>query len=208
VPFEIPEGTVIDLFFVFKHPILALRICLSSFLHPLESWNHAPGMMQFLTACWTIQALVAVFMIRFRGVLQEHQGNLRRHAQRDLLRQLVKSKTPDELWDEVQIFCVREGVRPGRTSWVATRWANFKNTYTRGQLSENIRRIFELGRGSVLRDLAGLDSMDKVRRLCEDNRQELAKWECKLYGDCADIDFGLEKTVEPQRTWEELVKME
>jgi hypothetical protein len=156
----------------------------------------------------TFYGLTLILMIRFRGFLQEQTGGLRRHAQRDLLRRLVKSKTPDELWDEVQILCVREGVRPGSTSWIGKRWANFKNTFLQRQLSENIRRIFELGRGSVLRDLAGVESMDKVRRLCEDNRQELAKWECKLYGDCANVDFGLDKEVEPQKTWEEVVRME
>jgi hypothetical protein len=95
----------------------------------------------------------------------------------------------DELWDEVQVLCVKEGVKRDSKSWVAERFAGFKNTKTEEEFAQNVRRIFEVGKESVLRELRGVESSDEIREICEENRREVRKYKGKMLGEYSEKEL-------------------
>jgi hypothetical protein len=92
-----------------------------------------------------------------------------------VLRRLVQAQTLDELWDETQVLCVKDGVKRDPKEWSEKRFRGFKN-------AQNVQRIFVLGKGSILRKLASVESLEEVRRLCEESWLELGECEGKLFG--------------------------
>jgi hypothetical protein len=178
---------------IFKNPVLAFQFTISPFLHPIESWNRTSE-LGTVTYLWVIVLFCVFggFWIRYMEYffpLETGGGYIRRQGQRDVLRKLVQAGTMDELWDEVQVLCVKEGVKRDSKKWVAERFAGFKNTKTEEEFAQNVRRIFEVGKESVLRELRGVESLDEIREICEENRREVRKYKGKMLGEYSEKEL-------------------
>lgn len=182
---------------VLQSPAYALELVITPLLHPVESWNRSTDVTKVFAYTGVFFAIFGILLMRreresCHGCAKGGRY-IRRLGHRDVLHRLVQAGTLDELWDEVQVLCVKEGVKRNNDcqKWAAKRFAGFKNTATEEEFTENVRRVFELGKESVLRQLAGVESIDDVRRICMESQRNAAKYKGDLFDKYSAEDLGL-----------------
>lgn len=90
------------------------------------------------------------------------------------------------------MLCIKEGVKPrNRKTWSAEHFCGFKNTKNEEEFALNVQRVFALGKASILRKLAGVESLEEMRSLCEESRLVLTEREWKLFGGYSEGELGL-----------------
>jgi len=80
-------------------------------------------------------------------------GCSKRLGRRQLLQLLMESRTPKELWYDVKVLCLREGVQTVEEERRRPRFQGFGESCRDKDFAAGMRRIWELGRSSVLREL-------------------------------------------------------
>lgn len=90
----------------------------------------------------------------------------------------MESKSPREAWDNIKVLSMRDGVQTASEEQKRPRWAGFKNTSGKEELTRCFTVMFDLGRSSILRELKDQDCIEKwfeilkgVRRSCLSQRE-------------------------------------